>query len=221
MNIPTKKAMLALLADWRALIPHRPLTYGESLHGARLQAEQVRKRAMQGDALAINLIWFIKQAAVPVSFVSSYKLGEESGLTTDKVDGRVRVFINDNEPRLRQRFSAAHELKHVIDFPLANTLHAKLGRGDKQLQHDLIERIANEFAAHVLMPTMHVKRLWFKHQHIGTLAKRFDVSVEAMATRLEKLGLIGETKTQPRMYFRRPGHIAELPSLDPDEYLAV
>jgi hypothetical protein len=158
-----------------------------------------------GDDLTINLVWLANQRAVPVQFVPSHKLGEESGLTTNHIGGKLRVFINEAEPHVRQRFSLLYEFKHVLDFNDADRLHAKLDSGNSQMQHDAIERIANEFAAQVLIPTGMVKRHWFLTQNKELMATMFDVSVEAMTTRLERLGLIGEPKARPRVYFRSSG----------------
>jgi Zn-dependent peptidase ImmA (M78 family) len=147
----------------------------------------------------------VKQRLVPVNFVPAYRLGGESGLTTNGVDGKLQIFVNQNEPLVRQRFSLLHEMKHAIDFDHADVWHAKLGRGNTKLQADMIEWICNEFAAHVLMPTPMVKRVWFSTQELSISASMFNVSTEAMATRLEKLGLMGESKPAPRTYFRRVG----------------
>lgn len=202
MKPPTKTAMRELLDDLRGLAPKRPLTYGESLQLARLQAARLRSWA-RADQADINLIWLVRQKLVPVHFVASHKLGEESGLTTNGVSGKLEVFINDHEPPVRQRFSLLHEWKHVLDFADAPILHARLGQGDTRRQANMVEWVANEFAAHVLMPTALVKRAWFGLQDISAAAALFNVSSEAMTTRLEKLGLIGEPKTSPRVYFRR------------------
>jgi IrrE N-terminal-like domain len=204
MKKVTIKAMHELIAELRAVPPKRPLTYGESLQVTRVQAARLRRWA---DATEpdINLIWLIKQRAVPVNFVASHKLGEESGLTTDQVGGKLQMFINGQEPRVRQRFSVLHEFKHVLDFDHAEVLHAKLGNGSAKAQKDMIEWLANEFAGHVLMPTGMVKRLWFSTQNVSLMASMFNVSVEAMTTRLEILGLIGTPKQAPRVYFRTHG----------------
>lgn len=202
----TIEQMWTLIERLRALAPHRPLTYGESLKVAQVQAARLRLW-IGADDPAINLIWLIKQRSVPVNFLPSYKLGEESGMTTDHIGGKLQVFINDNEPRIRQRFSIAHELKHVLDFDDAERLHAKLGTGNRKMQGQMIEWIANEFAGHLLMPTVLVKRYWFsmKPQDVSLMASMFDVSAEAMTTRLEILGLIGRRKATPRVYFRNRG----------------
>jgi len=115
MKTPTKIAMRQLLSELRGIAPHRPLTYGESLQVARVQAARLRRWA-EATEPDINLIWLVRQRLVPVSFVPSYKLGEQSGLTTDRVSGRLEMFVNHSEPELRQRFSLLHEFKHVLDF---------------------------------------------------------------------------------------------------------
>lgn len=210
MTTPTKAAMTTLLTELRRLAPNRPLTYGESLQLARLQAARFRRWA---DAFEpeINLIGLVKQRLVPVNFVPSYRLNGESGLTTNAIGGKVQMFINENEPAVRQRFSLLHESKHVLDFENADVLHAKLGNGDKKLHDDMIEWICNEFAGHVLMPTALVKRVWFSTQDLTLAANMFNVSTEAMTTRLEKLGLIGEPKPAPRTYFRHVGALFDTP----------
>lgn len=202
MKTPTKAEMQKLITELRAVAPRRPLTYGESLQVARIQAARLRRWA-DAEKPDMNLIWLVNQRQVPVRFVPSYKLGEESGLTTDQVRGRLEMFINDGEPKLRQRFSLLHEFKHVLDFDEAPTLHRQLGRGDHKVKGMMIEAIANEFAAHVLMPTALVKREWFAWRDLATVANIFNVSTEAMGRRLEKLGILGERKPAPRAYFRR------------------
>jgi predicted transcriptional regulator len=205
MNYVTKAAMLALISELRDMAPKKPLSYGQSIQLARLQAARIRQW-VQAEAPAINLIWLVKQRLVPVHFVPAHRLGDTtSGLTTDEVDGRLQVFINDNEPRVRQRFSLLHEFKHVIDFDDAETLHSRLGSGDAKVQAQMIETIANDFAAHVLMPSLMVKRAWYEVHDLAPVARRFNVSVEAMNTRLEKLNILGEPKPAPRTYFRRVG----------------
>lgn len=201
MKKPTKQAMAAILDDVRSVVPKRPLTYGYSLQYARNQAARLRLLIGANDP-EIDLLWLINQRAVPVNFVPSFRLGEQSGLTTDYITGKLEMFINESEPRVRQRFSVLHELKHVLDWRDADLLHSKLGSGNAELQGKQVEQIANEFAACVLMPTMLVKRIWFKTQSVQLGATMFNVSAEAMTTRLEKLGLIGTPRPRPRIYFR-------------------
>ncbi|MFJ9629016.1 ImmA/IrrE family metallo-endopeptidase [Streptomyces sp. NPDC101175] len=198
----SKKTMTALIDELRALAPSKPLTYGESLAVAREQAARLRE-AVEATEPDIDLVWLVDQTAVPVHFAPSHELQENaSGLTTDLIGGKLQMFINQGEPPLRQRFSLLHEFKHVLDFKDAKTLHAKLGTGDDALKHNMIEWIANEFAGQVLMPLDHVKRIWRKTGNdLALSASFFNVSREAMRTRLEKLNFIGDFK-RPRGYFR-------------------
>lgn len=213
MKRPTIKEVTNLLKELRALAPNRALTYGESIQVARLQAARFRAWVAASDDPAANLAGLVNQRAVPVHFVPSHVLNEESGLTTDLMDNKLQVFINESEPQVRQRFSLLHEWKHVLDFPDAARLHHSLGVGNGSLKGLRIELIANEFAAHVLMPTSLVKCVWFKTQDIGLAASLFNVSPEAMNTRLTKLGLINR-KSQPdtRVAFRTNGlvHLSHL-----------
>jgi hypothetical protein len=205
MKQPTKKEVNDLIKRLRSLAPKRPLTYGESLTVGRLQAHHLRNWADARHTPEINLAPLLNQKAVPVQFVPSYTLGEQSGLTTNGVDGKIQVFINESEPAERQRFSLLHEWKHVLDFTDADRLHQQLGVGDTKVQDAQIEAIANDFAAHVLMPTGLVKSYWFKTQNVSLCAGLFNVSMEAMTRRLTKLGLIERPKPQRYAYFRPTG----------------
>jgi hypothetical protein len=214
MQQTTTSQIGELLRYLREVAPERALTYGESMQLARTQARRLR-RWLQASAPDFNLIWLVEQDQVPVHFVPSHRLGEESGLTTNAVGGRVQIFINQNEPAVRQRFSLLHEFKHVLDFEQADTLHAKLGRGDASVRANMIEWIANEFAGQTLMPGPLVKQVWRSTTDLRTAATIFNVSVEAMATRLERLNLIGERPPRPRGYFRTIG-----PSIESEQLAA-
>jgi hypothetical protein len=180
--------MRDLISYWRSFKPDRPPTYGQSLQYGREQAYYVRALADDNN-LAIDVQWLFEQSAVPVEQVPSYMLSENSGLTTDQPDGKLRIFINANEPYVRQRFSILHEWKHAIDYYNQQFLYARIGRNEDD-RHDRIEAIANDFAAHVLMPTSLVTQVWFDTRDIAAAASAFNVSYEAMRTRLEALGLI-------------------------------
>ncbi len=105
-----------------------------------------------------------------------------------KVRSHWRIVLKRSEPRQRQRFSLAHEFKHVLDDPVIEKTHAHLKshrRGQRA------ERLCDYFAACLLMP-----RPWVKHDFYGgmqtvrALARRYYVSEEAMTTRLHELGLV-------------------------------
>jgi hypothetical protein len=105
--------------------------------------------------------------------------------------GAWAILINSCEPRLRQRFTLAHQLKHVLDKPLEPDLYRKFGSTEALRQR---ERAADHFAAEVLMPRAWVECAWRAgSRSIPVLAKTFEVSYSAMQVRLWVLGL-----TKPR-----------------------
>ncbi|MBA3362354.1 MAG: ImmA/IrrE family metallo-endopeptidase [Acidimicrobiia bacterium] len=96
--------------------------------------------------------------------------------------------INRDEAKVRQRFSAAHELKHILDDQATLHLYRRglLAGG----QDWLTERICDWFAANLLMPRLWVKRAWVSgNQDPIELARLFEVSTDAMRIRLDQLGL--------------------------------
>lgn len=178
--------MRSALHDLRKLMPARPLRFAEAIRVAELQANR------------LLMCRGIAEPPVPDSLVKQFPrvqvetvapLGV-SGATAWS-DGRWQIILNGNEPLVRQRFSSFHELKHVLDAPLADTVYPAVpGMSSAERQ----EQIADHFAACVLMPRRWVKKAWGNGiQDVATLAKLFGVSREAMRYRLLNLGLIERT----------------------------
>ena len=111
--------------------------------------------------------------------------------------GQWRVRVNGLEPFTRQRFSIAHEFKHVLDAAHEDVIYRHLPTGSRQ-RHTHIEAVCDAFAAALLMPKPLVKRYWYAGtRNVTVLAWRFQVSQQAMQIRLETLGLI-ERQPRPR-----------------------
>lgn len=96
------------------------------------------------------------------------------------------ILVDPNTSRERARFTVAHELGHWIlektHDPVYCQAHA--------LQDRVEERLADRFAAALLMPADAVLHYWLKGEAFTSLAARFDVSYEAMHWRLVELGLV-------------------------------
>lgn len=192
-----------LLAHLRRLAPNRALTMGESLVIAQRQALMLRE-LLGTETPAMPLGWVSELPHLRLEVVPAHTLDDgTSGLTTRR-DGCYLVRINKNRPRVHRRWTLAHELKHVIDYPYARLWHAGLDFGDPESQPWRIERICDHFAANLLAPTMLVKRAWMRGlQNPRTLSQIFEVSAEAMRIRLETLGLTGDDDLPAATYFRR------------------
>jgi uncharacterized protein DUF955 len=177
------------IALLRALLPARAMTWSEAHSIAERQA-----------AVLLDLL-HICEPPVPQFVISSLP-----GIVVDwpenwptsgmAVQARThwRIVLKKSESRQRQRFSLAHEFKHVLDDPVVEYTHAHL-KPHRQKQR--AERLCNYFAACLLMP-----RPWVKHdfcggmQRVATLARRYYVSQEAMTTRLQELGLLPTPPTR-------------------------
>lgn len=128
--------------------------------------------------------------------------GDLSGLMRRNPDGTAIIGINVSHPLTRRRFTLAHEIAHLVlhsdeklhvdsSFPVAfRNESSGLGTDDLEIE-------ANQFAAALLMPEEFLRRDIIEADHtndfedvIGTLARRYRVSAQAMGIRLNALGLL-------------------------------
>lgn len=147
----------------------------------------------------------IEVARLTGAIVTSFDLGEDISGVLHISNGKANIGYNPSESRLRQRFTVAHELGHLIlhhnddkdriyfdnenyFFPVKfRSTNMKLSQ--KDLAH---EQEANAFAAALLMPTGLVEREIKNYngfdlsdnKMITDIAKKFDVSVAAMSYRI-------------------------------------
>jgi Zn-dependent peptidase ImmA (M78 family) len=137
--------------------------------------------------------------------------GEMSGMIA-REDGVVVIGVNALHPKTRQRFTIGHELGHLelghLDALYESGLHVdrnfrnfrtmprrEMRRDEVSSQAvDIAEIEANAFAAELLMPTEIIERDLRKNgvdpdddELILSLAKKYQVSVQAMTFRLAKL----------------------------------
>jgi hypothetical protein len=173
----------------QALVPKRNLSRDEALAVSELQAFRLRQAlGVEEPALADHHLKSIDGVRVE-------QLGElgVSGATR-RVGNLWIVLVNQDEARVRNRFTIAHELKHILDDRATTHLHRRglLASG----QDWLTERVCDYFAACLLMPRLWVRRAWTSgNQSPIDLARLFEVSIDAMRIRLQHLGL---TEATPR-----------------------
>lgn len=180
--------MNSVIRDLRALMPERPLRYPEAMGITERQAARLLlMRGIEGPPVPDSVIFNFPR----VEFEYVYPMGVSGA--SQWQDGRWLVLINSAEPHTRQRYTAAHELKHFIDHQLKDTAYPAVG---EFTSHERREQIADYFAATLLMPRKWVKRAWGEGiQDVAELARLFDVSREAMRYRLMAVGL---TSRMPR-----------------------
>lgn len=130
---------------------------------------------------------------------------------TDKIDGlttitdsdRKVMFINNQMPNDRIRFSMAHELGHLV-------MHL----GNPPCSSDDAERQADEFASEFLMPEEEIRPMLLNVniQALGMLKRKWRVSMHALVRRAKDLETI--TYQQYRnlqMYFSKKGYTKSEP----------
>lgn len=185
-SITTNPYPTSVLAALRALVPHRPLTFREADLLVELQANRFRDLlGIDEPLLPAEAITSLPRIAVGYDFDLPV-----SGLAQWS-NGRWLIAINGQESAERQRFSLAHELFHIINHTTGMWLHPDrphLGGAEAG------EHLADYFAACLLMPKRHVKRLFYEGGSRDQLAAVFEVSPLAMQVRLSQLGLV----TTPR-----------------------
>jgi Zn-dependent peptidase ImmA (M78 family) len=178
--------MNSTLTNLRDVVPVRPLTFTESLRVAELQASKLLALSMVTEPSVSESVI----SGLPRMQVERMSPAPVSG-ATHWSHGRWLIIVNGSEPRGRQRFSLAHEFKHVLDNPFIDVLYPASG---DMTSHERAEQVCDHFAACLLMPRLWLKRAWGNgEQSAGTLARRFDVSRAAMSVRLRQIGLVEAT----------------------------
>ncbi len=156
--------MSSIITAARDIMPIRPLSFVEALRTAELQAAKLLELS------GLRII------PAPASGASQWSRG------------RWLILLNGAERPERQRFSLAHEFKHVLDNPFIGVLYPRIGSLSST---ERAEQVCDYFAACLLMPRMWVKRSWTRGmQEPRALARQFDVSRQAMKVRLLQIGLI-------------------------------
>jgi predicted transcriptional regulator len=166
----------------RNVIPKRPLSVAEALKYAEAQASQllrlldVTEPPVSEDLIA-DLPHVLVERVEPTRMQAAAKW----------LHGWWLVLVNGAMSRGRQRFSLAHEFKHILDHPLASVCY----RGHDEC---VAEQACDYFAACLLMPRRWLRQAWDDDTHdVHRLARRFGVSPLAVKIRLLQVGLIQPT----------------------------
>ncbi len=171
-----------VVAQLRDIVPIRPLTRIEAMAIAERQAQMFLKLMGIEDGPVDERVI----ADLPRVEVRRTSPWPSSG-ATQWINGRWVVILNSSEPAVRQRFSLAHELKHIIDHRFIDIIYDGI---PAEARHAFTESVSDYFAGCLLMPRPWVKRAYSNGiQRLDLLAHQFHVSQAAMATRLSQIGL--------------------------------
>lgn len=164
----------------RQLVPRRQLRPWEARRIVELQANRLRDfldvRTPDLAESAITTLPRIRVAYEPQLPVSG---------ATAWHNGCWLILINSLEDFSRQRFSLAHELFHVINYPTLQWLLPGQTRLSPQA-----ERLADYFGGCLLAPKGHLLRLYGEDHDVHDLAAIFGMSARAVRVRLDQLHVI-------------------------------
>jgi len=166
---------------------------------ARAETEAVKLRSRYADGeLPVPVEQIAARLGVPVVVETLDR--NISGLLFRQGESKA-IGVNAAHPMVRQRFTVAHELGHLVLHPGKELIldHVRVNLRDdvSSLGTDREEREANAFAAELLMPRAavesEVRRVLDRggtadSRFIADLAQLFDVSEQAMEFRLVNLG---------------------------------
>jgi hypothetical protein len=171
------------IADCRLLCPRRALAPWEARSIAERQAHRFHA------LMRITEPPFPEQAIeylprVHVRYVKARNLSGAIRWT----GGAWQIVINRDATWGRMRYSLSHELKHLLDHSLRQTIYKDSRFGSAE---SAAERAADYFAACLLMPRAWVRRCFYDEgfHDPRVLARRFQVSATAMRYRFDQLGL--------------------------------
>ena len=192
----------SVLGILRSLLPNRRLLLSEALRIAELQAERLRRlRGYSDIPVSLNIIKTLPRLLIEQDDELPAKAA--SGVSYWDATRRSWIIgLNSTEPATRQRLSALHEYKHIVDHYHPGIVD----HGRRPAGMEPAEYVADYFAGCVLVPKRLLKAAYYDGiQRVTDLAELFDVSRRAIEVRLTQVGLSDRADNDsPRYRLQRP-----------------
>jgi Zn-dependent peptidase ImmA (M78 family) len=157
---------------------------------AEKDALELLEESWDGE-LPVDPVRIAKDLGLEVIGVS-FKKDVSGALVKKEGEADPTILLNKQDGRTRKRFSCAHELGHyILRSAEPKPRYEYVDYRDRNSSTGTIEEelYANSFAASLLMPEPAVRALHERGLPAFRLAKKFGVSPEAMANRLDNLHL--------------------------------
>jgi Zn-dependent peptidase ImmA (M78 family) len=147
----------------------------------------------------VDVIKLATKLGIDVYAVESKDEDYNAEIEYDKGSKSFKIYVNENHPETRRRFSIAHEISHYALDSAELKRRGKLDRSAAYVddEHRDREQNADQFAAEILMPEPKVKK-YLSEKGVGELAinsvviselsKYFHVSKGMAITRLRNMG---------------------------------
>jgi Zn-dependent peptidase ImmA (M78 family)/transcriptional regulator with XRE-family HTH domain len=129
-------------------------------------------------------------------------LGEDESAASAKGDFGYAVLMNAGQAPWRRNYNLAHELFHLVTWD--STQQAWSREDDQPRWHERVEKLANAFASHLLLPAEEVEaqhRERFAEGEIDygdlvEMAREFEVSTEALVWRFCLMGKLTQEEAE-------------------------
>ncbi len=152
--------------------------------------DKIHEAMESRESTVINVIELAQQLGFSV-YETEFDNSQIDGMVINSKEERS-IYVNQHNLPVRNRFTIAHELGHIIlhhDDNQAEEYKIIDYRGNNT-SYDPKEHEANMFAASLLMPKYKAIEVWEDVQNIDDFANIFKVSKAAASVRLQNLGLI-------------------------------
>lgn len=129
--------------------------------------------------------------ALGIRVVDAYLDPDVAGAIRKERGNQASIYLNVHDAPARKRFTCAHEIAHFVTHAHEPADFEYIDYRDSLASTGQVadERFANAFAAALLMPEKHVRRLRDEGLDEAEMARRLGVSREAIVNRLKNLGL--------------------------------
>lgn len=166
-------------------IPHFDIEWGISPEEA---ARKVRSYLNLGRGPVKNLVNILERNGV-VIFTLESESDKFDGITLFTDEQQVIIFLNENLPNDRKRFTLAHELGHLA-------LHLRVPFDERS--DNEIEEEANRFASEFLMPELDIRNdlAGLTLSSLGSLKSYWQVSMKSLVYRAKTLRVISESRAK-------------------------
>lgn len=166
-------------------IPHFDIEWGISPEEA---ARKIRSHLNLNRGPVKNLVNLLERNGV-VIFLLESESDKFDGITLFTDDQQVIIFLNENLPNDRKRFTLAHELGHLA-------LHLRIPFDERS--DNVIEEEANRFASEFLMPELDIRNdlAGLTISTLGSLKSYWQVSMKSLVFRAKTLRVISESRAK-------------------------
>lgn len=176
--------MRSTITRLRDLVPLRRLSRDEALRVAESQADRLLRWSETVEPPVSEDI-IARLPHIQIERVAPAQVQA----ATEWSNGRWLILVNGALSPGRQRWSLAHELKHILDSPFVTIIYRRDDNCTK-----VAEGACDYFAGCLLVPRRWLRQAWFDGERdVDLLAKRFDVTTQAVMVRLLQTDLIEPT----------------------------